>query len=146
MEFKKRCGFFLFLIFTACVTEPKPEDNRPYVATVPTDVAVKTNIPERGDAVPGSIVVKCRTRYDNDPKKNLVCGPSTVKITNELSKASKEQSFKGDKVAVPVAQEASYAVEVKTKGCDSPRGFLGMTVGMVLTVQFENCGGTAVSK
>lgn len=142
-------GFLLGFGWMAsgCVTEPKLEhkleDAKPFIATVSPEVAVKaTTPPEHGDAVPGGIVIKCRVKYDREPSKNLVCGPTTVKITNELSKSSKNYSFKGDRVVIPVTREASYIVEVKTKGCDEPRAFMGMTMGMTLSAQFENCGGT----
>jgi hypothetical protein len=135
------CGLLALGCLSACVTETKPEDHKPYVAQVPTEVAVKTVIPERGEGVAGSIVVKCRVKYDSNPSKTLLCGPSTIMIINELSKSSKDFSFSGDKIAIPVAKEASYAVELKTKGCDKSRIFSGLTVGMVLSALFENCGG-----
>ncbi|WP_413287999.1 hypothetical protein [Bdellovibrio sp. HCB337] len=147
MGLKKAVYGVFAVLLSACVTETKPADSKPFVATVPTEVAVKTNPPpERGDVVPGNIVVKCRTKFDKDPKRTFLCGPTTVKIVNEVSKADQEHSFKGDKVAIPVARDASYAIEVKTKGCAEPRSYLGMTSGMVVTIQFENCGGATVSK
>jgi len=138
------CGLIALgsLCLLGCVTEKKPEDNKPYIAQIPTEVAVKAVIPERGEAVAGSLVVKCRVKYDSNPGKNLLCGPSTIKIFNELSKSSKDFSFQGDKIAIPVAKDASYSIELKTKGCDHPRAFSGLTVGMVLSALFENCGGT----
>jgi len=144
---KSFCGLlalgFLVSGLLGCVTEKKLEDNKPYVAQVPTEVAVKTVIPERGEAIAGNIVIKCRVKYDSNPSKSLLCGASTIRIFNELSKSSKDFSFQGDKIAIPVAKDASYAIELKTKGCDQTRAFSGLTMGMVLSALFENCGGTA---
>jgi hypothetical protein len=123
----------------ACVTEVKePENNKPYVATLAQDTALKEAPPAKGESASGSIVVKCRSKYDKDAK-TTVCGTSTVKLINELTKASAEHIFKGDKITIPVTRGASFSLEVKTKGCESKRAFSGMTSGMVLNAQFDNC-------
>ena len=128
----------LLLLTTSCVTETKPDDGKIFSGTA-SDVTVKAASPEV--AAGGGIVVKCRVSYDRDPRKTLLCGPSNVKLTNEFSKDNKDYSFKGDKVTIPVARGVSYSIEIKTAGCPTPRVFQGMTTGMALTAQFENCGG-----
>lgn len=142
MELKKIACGVLFLFLSACVTEKKVDD-KPYVPKVPTEVSVKTSTPPQGDMVPGSIVVKCRLKFDKDPKHLYLCGPTTVKLINEQSKETQDHSFKGDKTAIAVSRDFSYGVEVKTKGCDASRTYVGMSTGMVLSVQFDNCGGVA---
>lgn len=123
----------------ACVSEVKePENNKPYVATLAQDKILKEIPQVKGESVPGNIVVKCRSKYDKDTKPT-VCGTSTVKLTNEITRSSTEHSFKGDKAVIPVIQGASFSLEVKTKGCDAKRFFSGMTGGMILTAQFDNC-------
>jgi hypothetical protein len=123
--------------WVGCVTEVK-EPEKPYVATVAQDTALKETPPTKGESIPGSIVVKCRSKYDKDPKAT-VCGISSVKLTNEFTRSSTEHDLQGDKAAIPVARDASYSLEVKTKGCETKRKFSGMTGGMVLTAQFDNC-------
>ncbi|HEY8272607.1 MAG TPA: hypothetical protein VIG33_17065 [Pseudobdellovibrionaceae bacterium] len=122
--------FLLAGSLVACVTEVKePQDNKPYVATL---------APEKGESAAGTIVIKCRSKYDKDAKPT-VCGASTVKLTNEITKSVSEHSFKGEKANLAVAGGGSFSVEVKTKGCETKRVFSGMTGGMILVVQFDNC-------
>ncbi|MGZ3797324.1 MAG: hypothetical protein ACXVB1_13210 [Pseudobdellovibrionaceae bacterium] len=124
----------------ACVTEVKEsENNKPYVATLPQDVVLK-EIPHTkgGASLPGRIVIKCHSKYDKDPKFT-VCGATTVSLFNELTKTYTEHSFKGEKLTLAVARGTSYSLEIKTKGCSEKRVFSGMTEGMALTAQFDNC-------
>jgi hypothetical protein len=140
---------FSVLALAACVTEtkpPTPEELKPYVATVPpqqvpaekssshtTAAAIKS----KKDSIPGHLVVKCRI---DKMGKAYQCGPTTVKLTNEMTKSTTETSFKGERTAIPVAFDGSYTIEISTKGCEVVRKFAGMTSGMGLTAQFENCG------
>lgn len=125
---------------SACVTEKKePENSKPYVATLAQDKVLRELPPTtKGESLPGSIVIRCRSKYDKDPK-STVCGATTVKLLNEITKAATEHSFKGDKATLPVTAGTSFSVEVKTKGCTEKRAFSGMIGGMILTAQFENC-------
>ncbi len=136
-------SFLLILLLESllvgCVTEVKEsENNKPYVATLSQDAVLKEKPSVKGESVPGSIVVKCRSKYDRDSQLT-VCGTSTVKLTNELTRSSVEHSFKGDRLVIPVAGNESFSLEVMTKGCEAKRVFSGMTSGMVLTAQFDNC-------
>lgn len=127
------------LFLTACVTEPKPEDTKPYVATVPPQIPEKTVATgSKSDSIPGNLVLKCRFL---SPKtgKVLLCGSMTVKMTHEITKKVTEQTLKGDRAVIPVAFDGSYTVEISTKGCEDSRRYAGMTSGMGLTAQFENC-------
>jgi hypothetical protein len=137
------------LSLVACVTEPKPPaDTNPYVATVPpqqvpdkpvTSTAAAAALKSKSDSIPGHIVVKCHIENDKSGKL-FQCGPTTVKLINELSKSTSEHTFKGERTAIPVAYDGSYMIEISTKGCNIPRKYAGMTSGMGVTVQFENCG------
>lgn len=140
---------FSVLALAGCVTETKPataDDAKPYVATIPphqipaekpssntTAAAIKS----KKDSIPGHLVVKCRI---DKMGKAFQCGSTTVKLTNEMSKSTTETTFKGERTAIPVASDGSYTIEVSTKGCDGERKFAGMTSGMGLTANFENCG------
>ncbi|MBS1970559.1 MAG: hypothetical protein JSU04_09635 [Bdellovibrionales bacterium] len=140
---------FSALTLAACVTETKPltpEDAKPYVATVtsnpattekPSSNTTAAALKSKKDSIPGHLVVKCRI---DKMGKAFQCGLTTVKLTNEMSKSTTETTFKGERTAIPVASDGSYTIEVSTKGCDGERKFAGMTSGMGLTAQFENCG------
>lgn len=127
------------LAVTACVTETKPEDAKPYVATVPQQVPEKSAaLNSKGDSIPGHLVVKCRFQNAKTGKMFL-CGSTTVKMTHELTKTVSEQTVKGDRAVIPVAFDGSYTIEISTKGCEGARRFAGLSSGMGVTAQFDNC-------
>jgi len=134
-----------FLPLAACVTETKEQvDNKPYVSTVATSKeapakAKSAAAAAKDEMVPGHLVVKCRIQ-NNKIGKVTTCGPTTVKLINEVSKHVIEQEFKGDKTVIAVANDGSYTVELSTKGCSENRRFSGLTGGMGFTAQFEDCG------
>lgn len=138
--------FSLFsLVLASCVTESKPvEETKPYVATVPPQQVlaksgVASAVPKsKSDSIAGHLVVKCRI-LNNTSAKLQLCGETTVKLVNELSKDVSEHNFKGDRVVIPVPYNGSYSIEISTKSCSLTRKFSGMTSGMGLTAQFENC-------
>lgn len=124
----------------ACVTEPKPGDNSKNFATQSSSdkVESKPALTTNKETLPGHIVVKCRIQGSEVGKLHL-CGPTVVKLTNEFTKIATEYTFKGDRGAIPTPSNGSYMLEATTKGCPDNRKFLGMTSGMGLTAQFENC-------
>lgn len=123
----------------ACVTEPKPGDTTKNFATQSSSgpAESKPALTTKKDTLPGHIVVKCRIQ-GGEVGKLLLCGPTTIKLMNEATKDASEYTFKGDRGAIPVPN-GSYSLEATTKGCPDTRKFLGMTTGMGLTAQFENC-------
>lgn len=126
------------LALSACVTVPKePQDAKPYVATVPPQ---EIHARPGSDSIPGAIVVKCRNQYEKQPGKLFFCGPTTVKLTNEMSKDTTEHNFKGDRTVLQVPYDGSFIIEISTKGCPEPRRFAGISQGMGITAQFDNCG------
>ncbi len=139
---------FSVLALVACVSETKPlsaDEAKPYVATVPSPASAEQSsshataaaLKSKKDSIPGHLVVKCRI---DKMGKAFQCGSTMVKLTNEMSQSTAETTFKGERTVIPVAPNGSYMIEVSTKGCDGVRKFAGMTGGMGLTANFENCG------
>lgn len=133
---------FILAVFSlaACVTEPKGGDTSTKnfaTASSSGDVVTKTALTTTKDSLPGHIVVKCRIQGPQVGKL-LLCHQTMVKLTDEAGGSVMEYTFKGDRGAIPVTG-GSFLLETTTKGCPDNRRFQGMTSGMGLTAQFENC-------
>jgi len=140
MKLKTSILAFAFFSAVGCVTEPKDGDAPKNFATMTSkeSTAARPALTTKKDTLPGHIVVKCRIQ-GSEVGKLLLCGPSSVKLINEMTKVATEYTFKGDRGAIPLPNDGSYYLEITTKGCSESRKFLGMTNGMGIEAQFGNC-------